>query len=198
MWEVNVTDSGSIVLAYSTRWCHKEIRMPLLWYFHLRIDTNTGVPMVRTHGANWVNPYEVSFRYSLIDYSLNYDSRTEYVYDLYRDKAGSSPVIMRGKSFMVTFVGADPECYIQANIQTSDSWWAEEYGNGSDARRKCAAQHASALSLIEFGCTGKKGTVNKKRDFAYKGKAIALGTTKRQIAKLNKLVGFRRYSHRRH
>ena len=61
----------------------------------------------------------------------------------YRDRGGNQK---QGKTFMVTFVGADPECYIQAQVQ----------GNVNEAHTKFAAHQTWMLSNISFARKDKK------------------------------------------
>ena len=61
----------------------------------------------------------------------------------YRDRSGMNK---QGKTFVVTFVGTDPECYIQAQVQS----------NVHDAHTKMAQQQTWTLSTIAFARKDKK------------------------------------------
>ena len=83
----------------------------------------------------------------------------------YRDRAG---INKQGNTFVVTFVGTDPECYIQGQIQS----------NPHEAHTKFAAQQTWTLSTIAFARKDKKWV-----GAPVKSIINLMGTTKKEIAK---------------
>ena len=59
-WKVRVSDCGSILVSFVSRWCHKDNTLPLR-EFQLKIDKDTGYPMVKARGTSWRNPHKVQF-----------------------------------------------------------------------------------------------------------------------------------------
>ena len=178
--------------------------------------------MVKTHGTNWANPHSVPFWYPSnvrVQCRCWYPNRNGCPY-CYCCRPGAISEIVRGH-FMEAFIQAGPECYVQVQMQGSrikDRLMCQDTSYKNVARRPGQPGQAQMQGqtinlytkamvqlqekrLMESFIESNPGDDRKSmKSVGAPVKAInnRMGTTKREIAKGNKLVAVTRHRHWRH